>query len=152
MSHASTQSATAGSETGGIIRPKVFTYALGLWVLTVGLAITNAIFRETVIAPATSELLAHQISTITLIGLIALLSYAYFTRWAFEHTRTELLGVGVLWLGLTVAFEFLFGHYVMGNSWSGLLQQYDLLAGYVWIFVPLTMLVAPLVFGYSLRR
>jgi len=115
------------------------------------LAIANAGFRETIIAPSTSELLAHQLSTVTLIVLIALLSYAYFTRWAFEHTRAELVGVGVLWLGLTVAFEFLFGHYVAGNSWSSILEQYDLLAGYVWIFIPLTVLVAPLVFGYYLR-
>ena len=138
------------SRTG--FRPKVFTYALAVWVMTVVVAIANATFREVVVAPSTSELTAHQVSTVTLIALLALLSYAYFTRWAFEHTRRELLGVGVLWLGLTVAFEFLFGHYVAGNSWSALLKNYDLLAGYVWIFVPLTMLVAPLVFGYYLRR
>lgn len=151
MSHQST-STTTGTSGAQRLRPKVFTYALAAWGLTVVIAIANAGFRETFIAPATSELVAHQLSTVTLIALLTIFSYACFTRWAFQHTRSELLAVGVLWVGLTVAFEFLFGHYVAGNSWSSLFQQYDLLAGYVWVFVPLTMLVAPLVFGYYLRR
>jgi hypothetical protein len=152
MSTTYPRSATTGAATDRRLPPKVFIYAAAVWVLTVAVAIANATFREVIVTPSTSELAAHQLSTATLIALLALVSYAYFTRRAFEHTRTELLAVGVLWLGLTVAFEFLFGHYVAGNSWSSLLQQYDLLAGYVWAFVPLTMLVAPLVFGYYLRR
>lgn len=51
-------------------------------------------FREVVIAPSTSSLTAHQISTATLIAMLALVSSVYFTRGAFEHTRTELIGVG----------------------------------------------------------
>jgi hypothetical protein len=156
MNHASTPAidsdATPVAEPDRGIRRTVLAYAIGVWLLTVVLAIANATVREVVMAPRTSELLAHQLSTVTLIALIAILSYAYFTRWAVEHTRIELAAIGLLWLGLTIAFEFLFGHYVAGNSWTSLLQQYDLLAGYVWVFVPLTMLVAPIVFGYYLRQ
>jgi len=36
---------------------------------------------------------------------------------------------------MTVAFEFLFGHYVMGHSWHRLLQDYDLHQGRVWVLV-----------------
>ena len=57
----------------------------------------------------------------------------------------------MLWLGLTVAFEFLFGHYVVGHPWPRLLYDYNLLAGRVWSLLPIRVAVAPYVF-YRLRR
>ena len=38
-----------------------------------------------------------------------------------------------LWLGMTLAFEFLFGHYIAGKSWSLLLADYNLAAGRLWV-------------------
>jgi hypothetical protein len=35
---------------------------------------------------------------------------------------------------------------------SETVAQYDVLAGQVWILVPLTLLVAPLLFGWALAR
>ena len=37
--------------------------------------------------------------------------------------------VGIAWVALTVAFEFLAGHYVFGNSWEKLLADYNVLRG-----------------------
>ena len=54
--------------------------------------------------------------------------------------------VGVGWAVLTVSFEFLVG-YVEGTPVSVTVGQYDVLAGEVWITVPLTLLVAPPPFG-----
>jgi hypothetical protein len=45
-----------------------------------------------------------------------------------------------------VGFEFLFGHFIAGHSWSRLGQDYNLLAGRVWIFVLLVITFAPLLF------
>ncbi len=50
------------------------------------------------------------------------------------------------WLGLTVAFEFLFGHYAMGHTWSRLLQDYKLLEGRVWVLLLIWVTMAPLLF------
>ena len=50
------------------------------------------------------------------------------------------------WLGLTVLFEFVFGHYIMGNPWSWLLHDYDLSKGRVWILVLIWVTGAPYVF------
>jgi hypothetical protein len=33
--------------------------------------------------------------------------------------------IGLVWLGMTVAFEFLFGHYVAKRSWNQLLCDYN---------------------------
>ena len=37
--------------------------------------------------------------------------------------------IGAAWVVLTVIFEFGFGHYVDGKSWSELLENYNLPAG-----------------------
>ncbi|MEW6447103.1 MAG: hypothetical protein AB1426_03305, partial [Bacillota bacterium] len=54
--------------------------------------------------------------------------------------------IGLIWLVLTVAFEFGFGHFVMGHSWSRLLHDYNLLKGRLWVLVLLWVAIAPYVF------
>jgi hypothetical protein len=44
---------------------------------------------------------------------------------------------------MTVAFEFLFGHYVMGHTWERLLQDYNILAGRIWILFLVFTAAAP---------
>ena len=57
--------------------------------------------------------------------------------------------IGLLWTGLTVAFEFPVG-YVEGTPVSVTLGQYNVLAGQVWIAVPVALLISPLLFGWYL--
>ena len=127
-------------------RATVFVYPLGLWVVMAVVAVVNGIFRETMLIPRVGDYTGHVISTVLLIAAILVLSYLYFTRSAIDYTRAELLLVGVTWVVLTVGFEFLVG-YLEGIPVSETLAQYDVLAGHVWIFVPLTLLVAPLLVG-----
>ena len=58
-------------------------------------------------------------------------------------TLATLAGIGALWLGLTVAFEFGFFHYVGGKSWESLLEQYDVGADHLWPFVLAAVALAP---------
>jgi hypothetical protein len=58
----------------------------------------------------------------------------------------EALAAGFLWLALTLAFDFLFGHFVDGHTWARLLADYDLAAGRVWVLIPLWVGLAPWVF------
>ena len=51
-----------------------------------------------------------------------------------------------MWLVMTVAFEFLFGHYVTGHSWTWLLRDYDLSAGRVWLVLLVWITVSPFLF------
>ena len=64
-----------------------------------------------------------------------------------NYSRAELALVGILWTVLTIGFEFLVG-YVEGTPVSVTLGQCDVLAGQVWVAVPVTLLVSPLVFGW----
>jgi hypothetical protein len=46
--------------------------------------------------------------------------------------RPRRSAIGAVWLALTVLFEFSFGHWVDGKSWSDLLGDYNLATGHVW--------------------
>jgi len=133
------------------IRPSVFLYPLGVWILMAVLAVVNGAFREIAIIPRTGEYVGHVVSTVLLIVAILAVSGLYFSNTPIEYTRVELLLVGVGWTVLTVGFEFLVGH-VEGTPVSETVAQYDVLAGRVWILVPLTLLVAPLLFGWVVAR
>ena len=54
--------------------------------------------------------------------------------------------IGLFWLALTVAFEFLFFHYVGGHSWAELLANYDIASGRLWPLILLWVTVAPYLF------
>ena len=55
------------------------------------------------------------------------------------------LTIGAAWVVLSVLFEFGFGHYVDGDSWSELLQNYNLAKGNIWVLVLLWIGFGPLV-------
>ena len=60
---------------------------------------------------------------------------------------TELLLVGFLWLGLTLAFEVLFGRFVVGASWERIGADYNVLEGGLLPFGMLVLLLSPLIAG-----
>ncbi|MDZ7730571.1 MAG: hypothetical protein U5K37_06160 [Natrialbaceae archaeon] len=122
----------------------------GLWCVMAVLAVVNGGIRETYLLPALGYDRAHLLSTALLVGAILLVTGLYFTQTAAPYTRLELLAIGVAWAVLTVGFEFLVG-YLEGTPVSVTLGQYNVLAGEVWIVVPLTLVFSPIVFGRLLN-
>ncbi len=115
---------------------------IGAWLGLSALAIANGVAREGLYGEAVGDHAAHQISTVTLIMLIAGYSWLLQRWWPLSSSRTA-WQVGAGWVAMTIAFEFGFGHYVTGNSWSALLADYNLLEGRLWLLIPLTILLAP---------
>lgn len=112
------------------------------WIGAVVLAIANGTLREKVYGPRMSELAAHQVSTA--IALVLFGIYYLLLAWAFPlESAAQALQVGLIWLLLTVLFEFIFGHYVVGHPWSHLLRDYNLAAGRLWVLVLVWITVAP---------
>jgi hypothetical protein len=114
------------------------------------IAIVNGVVRDLGYRKYAGELLAHQISTMTALLLFTVYIWAVF-RVAPPRSSTHAAAIGLLWLGLTVAFEFVFGHYVAGLPWSRLLSDYNVLAGRLWLLIPLGLAIAPWVF-YRLKH
>jgi hypothetical protein len=109
------------------------------------IAIVNGAVRQAWYGLYLGELPAHQLSTgiaLVLFGLYIWTSLRFFP----PTTAIQAWAIGFLWLGLTVAFEFLFGRYVAGHSWSRLFQDYNLCAGRVWVLILLWVTVAPYLF------
>lgn len=115
------------------------------WLPMMLIGIANGVIREASYGKVLSELRAHQLST--LIGILLLSFYIGFLlhRWPLESIEQAIL-VGLLWLGMTIAFEFGFGHYIAGHDWSKLLSDYNLLKGRVWLLVLIWIAVAPTLF------
>ena len=114
------------------------------WLGGVPIAILNAFARERIYGPYMSELTAHQVSTVT--GILLIFGYFWLlnSRWPLDSMK-QAQTIGVTWLMLTIVFEFLFGHYVMGNPWSRLFHDYNLMEGRVWVFFLLNLFVSPIV-------
>jgi hypothetical protein len=131
------QSPELGEPTATGLRPWLAAW-LGLPVL----GIANGALRDTTYKQATGELAAHQLSTATLLAVMATYLWVLEGRWPIR-TRQEAFAIGGSWALLTVLFEFGFGHYVVRDSWSSLLHAYNLADGQVWAAVPLWTLVGP---------
>ena len=96
----------------------IFVYALGIWFGIVAIAVLNGVFRNAVIAPRLGDYLGHVVSSVILSCIILIVTCIFISNLTIACTTADLLLIGLLWLGLTVSFEFLFGHYVAGHSWE----------------------------------
>lgn len=115
------------------------------WFGLVILAIVNGILREKVYAPRLSELSAHQLSTLIFLLFSGL--YIWQVTGIFRITSEKhAFVIGGLWLIMTVCFEFIFGHFLMGHSWNRLFHDYNILEGRVWILVLIWTVISPYLF------
>lgn len=115
------------------------------WIPMVPIAVANGALRDLWYGKHVGELRAHQISTATAILLFGVYIWFVMRTWR-PGSSGHALAVGLTWLGMTVAFEFLFGRYVAGFPWSRLLHDYNVLAGRVWVAIPVWVAVAPYLF------
>src|SRR5690348_9366233 len=128
----------------------LFFKSLGLWLAMLVISIINGGLRDFTYGKHMAELHAHQLSTVISVLLLGLVMWL-FTRHYPSASAKQAWLLGTLWAGLTLAFEFLFFHYVGKHSWPELLANYDVLHGRVWVFVVMWLFIAPYVF-FVVRR
>jgi len=122
----------------------MWTY-VAAWVPMVAIAVVNGAVREAWYGKRVPEVQAHQISTAAGVVLFGAYIWVIIRLWPPESLE-EAVRVGLVWLALTVAFEFLFGHYVAHHSWRRLFRDYNVFAGRVWLLVLIWVAIAPYVF------
>jgi hypothetical protein len=115
-----------------------------------GVAVMNGILRNLLITPITGEYTGHVVSTVVLCALIFLVTWSLI-RWIAPESYGEAVMIGILWLLMTVSFEFLAGHYLFGNTWQRLFADYNIARGRIWALVLVTTLFAP-VFSARIRK
>mgnify|MGYP001772543984 CR=1 FL=1 len=116
--------------------------ALAIWILLAFLAILNGAFRELFLKPNLGESEAHFASIFLLVFIIIIVAHL-FVRSLKNCKIADLFLIGVLWTSLTIFFEFGFG-LLMGKDLNILLAEYNFFEGRIWVLVPATTLISPL--------
>ena len=120
----------------------VILKAIGIWCILVVCAILNGLLRENILNPFLGQQIALPVSGLILSLLILAVTWLFIpffeTRPAMDYWL-----IGALWLGITLAFEFMFGHSVMGKSWQDIFQVFNIFKGNLFLLTLLASLVAP---------
>jgi hypothetical protein len=124
----------------------------GIWLIFVLIANLNGALREFVIKRLLKKPLRRIISTIMLLVFIWIIAY-FFIKWqAANYNLSAFAVVGIIWLVLTLAFEFGFRHDLAHHPWKELLTEYDFTRGQIWFLAPLSILIAPIILALIFKR
>jgi hypothetical protein len=115
-------------------------HVLGWLVLPV-LAVANGLVRDTTYGPALGYDLSHAVSVLPLLVLILAWARILDRRWPLPDLATA-WRVGLIWLLLTLAFEFGLGA-LEGLTLATMLAEYDVTRGRVWPLIPIATLTGP---------
>ncbi len=125
--------------------PKLLFRAILYWLVLLACAIGLGALRQGVLVAVLGDMLARAVGTLALCAVIAVLAVRFMRR--NPLAASVRWRVGLMWCALTLAFEFLAGHYLMGASWAALWADWNLAAGHLWPLVPATALLAPVLAG-----
>lgn len=132
--------------------PYMWALAPLAWLGFAVVAVGGGIFRVVWLEPRMGERLANLTETLMLAVVLASLLWVAVPWLVPGLRRRDLIRLGILWVVLTLAFEFLFGHFVDGASWAALFANYDISAGRLWVLIPLLMGFGPRAVGYLHHR
>lgn len=85
-----------------------------IWLLLLFVAVINGAIRETFMTALLRVQTAHIVSTALLCAVIFIVAW-FSISWIGPKTGREALSIGIQWAVLTVAFEFLAGHYFLAT-------------------------------------
>lgn len=104
----------------------VILRALLVWLLIVAAESVQGGLRRMLFDPEV-EFVVRQVSVLTGALIIFAITWACI-RWLRIRSAVGALGVGVLWVILTLVFEIVIGR-ALGLSWARIASDYDLLHG-----------------------
>jgi hypothetical protein len=113
-----------------------------VWLVIIGVESVHGILRTLLLVPLIGDFRARQVSVLT--GSVLIFAVAHFCiRWIAATTRFQLLGVGLLWVVLTVLFEIGLGRFGLGLSWDRITEDYVVTRGGMLGFGLLFMAASP---------
>jgi hypothetical protein len=102
--------------------------ALAVWLVLIAVETIHGAARAIVLVPKAGDMRSRQIGVFTG-SLMNLGISCLFIRWLGARTTRALVGIGVVWVVLTVVFEVAFGRLVMKSAWDRVRADYDLARG-----------------------
>ena len=128
-----------------------YLIALEMWLGMAVIAIANGYIGKTYVAPRLGDYGNHVYKTLFFIPVIFLFSWLYANTTRGDTWLTSALFVSCFWIGLTILFEFVFGHYVLGNSWEVLIVDYRIWQGRLWLLVLITEAITPVTIAWLIN-
>ena len=121
------------------------------WLALPAMAAANGALRDATYGKRMGRTAAHSLSVVPLVVTVLAWAAGLERRWPLASRRAA-ARVGVMWLALTLAFEFGMGA-ARGTPAREMLAEYDVRGGHLWPLVPLAVVLAPvLVFRRTARR
>jgi hypothetical protein len=117
--------------------------ALLVWLVVIVAESVHGTLRTLYLAPAIGDFPARRVGVFIGSALIFVIALG-FIRWIGTQSRRQLLGIGALWVALTIAFEVGLGRAVLHLDWARILADYDLSRGGLMGFGLLAMFFIPL--------
>jgi hypothetical protein len=118
----------------------LFLKSLAVWLVFIMVESLNGTIRILWLVPSVGDLWAHRISFVT--GVAIVLAIATLSiQWLHASRISQFLGIGVLWMLLTFAFEMALGRFVFNYSWAQIAADYNLnqggftILGLVWLML-----------------
>ena len=122
---------------------RILLKAVIVWIGMLVLAMLNGIARDMLLTPAFGISIAQPVSGIILCVLIFIVSY--YSLAFIGATRVRgFLSVGLFWVCLTLVFEYLFAHYLLGMSWRQVSQIFNIQQGNLFSLALLVTAIGPL--------
>ncbi len=128
-----------------------YTIAFGMWLGMAVIAIANGYIGNTYVTPRLGDYGNHVYKTLFMISVSFLFSWLYANATRGETWLASALFVSCFWLGLTILFEFVFGHYVLRNSWEVLIADYRIWRGRLWLLVLISDAIAPVTIAWLIN-
>ena len=124
--------------------------AVRVWLMEILISAFNYfVLMNLVYEPRWGELVAHQIGMSTRIVYIFILAY-FLLRTVKQYQISDLIQVGIMWLALTLLFEW-GGSLIMGRPIEEILVGWNIFKGYMWPYVLTAYLSANLIIGTTLH-
>lgn len=116
--------------------------SVAVWLIFILIESINGTIRILWLAPHLGEGTAEAIAFLTG-SLVVVAIAALFSPWLQASRTSQLLLIGVLWMGLTLAFEIALGRLAFGYSWAQIMAQFNLLNGELMLVELALLLLAP---------
>jgi hypothetical protein len=124
---------------------------LAIWGVIILAESLHGTARELWLKPLVGDFRARQIAFFSGMALILAVAW-FFVRWLRAANTQQLLHIGLLWMVLTLLFEFALGVLVLGYTWERMWQDYNLPAGGLMGLGLLWLLLAPWLAARLRRR
>jgi len=129
-----------------------FLRGLLAWIILGVFAVANGALGLLVIQPWAGEYGNHLYKSIVMLAFIYLVLVKFWKIVGLQNWKGRAVWLGLFLMGLSVGFEFVFFHYVIGESWQRLLADYHLWRGRLWTLVLTADLVLPYLVARSMAK